>query len=116
MQLITHDEGKTFVTKPSNRRVIKSRLEILRVVHRVGKQWDLVAVTQITKPPKILRSVSGASSSRRSAVTVALPLLVAPRPPTGEDAPRQTTGKAKKRVPNSASVTVKTAGEGLEGL
>ena len=31
---------------------------------------------------------------------------VAPRPPRGEDAPRQTTGKAKKQVHNLASVTV----------
>ena len=33
---------------------------------------------------------------------------VAPRPPRGEDAPRQTTGKAKKQVHNLASVTVTT--------
>ena len=33
---------------------------------------------------------------------------VAPRPPRGEDAPRQTTGKAKKQVRNLASVTVTT--------
>ena len=43
------------------------------------------------------------------------PLLVAPRPPSGEDAPRQ-TGKAKDQVSIFAPVTVRTAGEGLEGL
>ena len=64
-------------------------------------------------PPLQQRLRCVEQSSERGDSCLACP--VAPRPPSGEDAPRQTR-KDKTQVPIFFPVTVRTAGEGLEGL